>query len=197
MTLSHSWMSRPVVSKTLLKSSLVQLTGTLPMNILVGFLSKIVRTKLFVCCWRRFLQELTRWRVRLWAASPCTPALLASSQLAERSDNIWLFKLFKVVQGCSRLGENCDGGANLVVRHVDKPKWFICEFVALCDLSIPRKGTLKQWLSIFYMCVSGYSLTGWRVCAGHRWCTRPSDCPQRSSPSCRNFAESLKWMPKQ
>ena len=48
MTLSHSWMSRPVVSKTLLKSSLVQLTGTLPMNILVGFLSKIVRAKLFV-----------------------------------------------------------------------------------------------------------------------------------------------------
>ena len=48
MTLSHSWMSRPVVSKTVLKSSLVQFTGTLPMNILVGFLSKIVKAKLFV-----------------------------------------------------------------------------------------------------------------------------------------------------
>ena len=42
-------MSRPVVSKTVLKSSLVQFTGTLPMNILVGFLSKIVSTKLFLC----------------------------------------------------------------------------------------------------------------------------------------------------
>ena len=52
--------------------------------------------------------------------------------------------LVKVVQGCSRLGENFDGTANLEVRHVDKPKWFICELVALCDLSIPRKGTLKQ-----------------------------------------------------
>ena len=52
------------------------------------------------CFWRRFLQGLTIWRVRLWAASPCMPAHLASSQLAERSDNIWLFK---VVQGCSRL----------------------------------------------------------------------------------------------
>ena len=42
-------MSRPVVSKTVLKSSLVQFTGTLPMNILVGFLSKIVKAKLFLC----------------------------------------------------------------------------------------------------------------------------------------------------
>ena len=41
-------MSRPVVSKTVLKSSLVQFTGTLPMNILVGFLSKIVKAK-FLC----------------------------------------------------------------------------------------------------------------------------------------------------